>query len=160
MAEIFSLEYPQSLGVFDKYADAQKAVDFLSDHDFPVQNVLIVGTELKQVERVTGRLTWGRVISAGAASGAWLGLLIGAILSIFADGSSVVVTILGGIAFGVAFGIISGAFGYAATRGQRDFSSVSRIVATRYEVLVEHKVAAQARELLAKLPGALPNPFQ
>ena len=33
------------------------------------------------------------------------------------------------------------------------------IVATRYEVLVEHKHAAQARELLAGLPGALPDPF-
>ena len=120
MAEIFSLEYPQSLGVFDKYADAQKAVDFLSDHEFPVENVLIVGTELKQVERVTGRLTWGKVISAGAASGAWLGLLIGAVLSIFSEGSSAIVTILGGIAFGIAFGVISGALGYGATRGQRD----------------------------------------
>ena len=30
---------------------------------------------------------------------------------------------------------------------------VSRIVATRYEVLVEHKLAAQGRELLAQLPG-------
>jgi hypothetical protein len=159
MAEIFSLEYPQSLGVFDKYPDAQKAVDFLSDHEFPVENVLIVGTELKQVERVTGRLTWGKVISAGAGSGAWLGLLIGTILSIFADGSSVVVTILGGVAFGVAFGIISGALGYAATRGQRDFSSVQKVVATKYEVLVEHKFLADGTALLATMPGATANPF-
>lgn len=160
MAEIFSLEYPQSLGVFDKYADAQKAVDFLSDHDFPVQNVLIVGTELKQVERVTGRLTWGKVISAGAASGAWLGLLIGAVLSIFSDGSSAVVTILGGIAFGIVFGIVSGALGYGATRGQRDFSSVQKVVATKYEVLVEHKFLADGTALLATMPGAqTSNPF-
>lgn len=160
MAEIFSLEYPQSLGVFDKYADAQKAVDFLSDNEFPVQNVLIVGTELKQVERVTGRLTWGRVISAGAASGAWLGLLIGAILSIFSEGSSVIVTILGGIAFGIAFGVISGALGYSATRGQRDFSSVQKVVATKYEVLVEHKFLADGTALLATMPGtAASNPF-
>ena len=159
MAEIFSLEYPQSLGVFDKYPDAQKAVDFLSDHEFPVENVLIVGTELKQVERVTGRLTWGRVISAGAASGAWLGLLIGAILSIFAEGSSVVVTILGGIVLGLAFGMISGALGYAATRGQRDFSSVQKVVATKYEVLVEHKFLADAQALLATMPGHTANPF-
>jgi len=34
------------------------------------------------------------------------------------------------------------------------------VVATKYEVLVEHKVAGQARELLAGLPGALPNPFE
>mgnify|MGYP006111902719 CR=1 FL=1 len=51
----FSLQYPQSLGVFDQYADAQKAVDFLSDEHFPVENIAIVGTELRQVERVTGR---------------------------------------------------------------------------------------------------------
>jgi hypothetical protein len=154
---LFQLEYPQSLGVFDKYADAQKAVDYLSDHEFPVENVLIVGTELRQVERVTGRLTWGRVLSAGAGSGAWLGLLIGLILSAFSDGSSVWVTVLGGILFGVAFGVISGALGYAATRGQRDFSSVQKVVATKYEVLVEHKFLADGQALLAKLPGA--NPF-
>ena len=160
MAEIFSLEYPQSLGVFDKYADAQKAVDFLSDHEFPVENVLIVGTELKQVERVTGRLTWGKVLSAGAASGAWLGLLIGAVLSIFSDGSSAVVTILGGVAFGIVFGLISGAMGYGATRGQRDFSSVQKVVATKYEVLVEHKFLADGTALLATMPGSpSANPF-
>ncbi|MCW2830380.1 MAG: hypothetical protein JWP31_1072, partial [Aeromicrobium sp.] len=92
MPEIFSLEYPQSLGVYDKYADAQKVVDHLSDEGFPVENVLIVGTELKQVERVTGRLTWGRVLSAGAASGAWFGIFVGLLLSIFADGRSVLTT--------------------------------------------------------------------
>ena len=83
MPEIFSLEFPQSLGVFDAYADAQKAVDYLSDEEFPVENCLIVGTDLKQVERVTGRLTTPRRL-AGAASGAWLGLLIGLLLGIFA----------------------------------------------------------------------------
>lgn len=159
MAEIFSLEYPQSLGVYDQYADAQKAVDYLSDNEFPVQNVLIVGTELRQVERVTGRLTWGRVLSAGAASGAWLGILIGLILSVFADGESVLVTVLGGVAFGVVFGLISAAMGYAATRGQRDFSSVQKVVATKYEVLVEHKFLADGQALLAKLPGNAANPF-
>jgi hypothetical protein len=158
MAEIFSLEYPQSLGVFDKYADAQRAVDHLSDHEFPVQNVLIVGTELRQVERVTGRLTWGRVLSAGAASGAWLGLFIGVILSLFSDGSSVAATVVGGIVLGIVFGVVSGALGYAATRGQRDFSSVQKVVATKYEVLVEHKFLADAQALLAKLPDTT-NPF-
>ena len=56
--------------------------------------------------------------------------------------------------------MIWGLLGYAMTRGQRDFQSVTAVVATRYEVLVEHKVAGQARELLAKLPGALPNAFE
>jgi len=74
-----TLDYPLSLGTFEKYEDAQKAVDYLSDHEFAVQNCMIVGTDLKQVERVTGRLTRGRVIGAGALSGMWMGLFVGLI---------------------------------------------------------------------------------
>ena len=55
----------------------------------------------------------------------------------------------------MVFGIVWALVGYAATRGQRDFSSVRVVVATRYEVLVEHKLLAQAQELLAQLPGAV-----
>jgi hypothetical protein len=148
-----TLQWPQSLGVYDQYADAQKAVDFLSDHEFAVENCMIVGTELKQVERVTGRLTTGRVALGGVLSGAWLGLFVGLVLSLFETGGNGFATIVSTLLFGALFGLIWALIGYAATRGQRDFSSVSRIVATRYEVLVEHKLAAQGRELLAQLPG-------
>jgi hypothetical protein len=153
MAEIFSLKYPQSLGVYDHYVDAQKAVDFLSDEGFPVQNVLIVGTDLKQVERVTGRLTTPRALFAGAASGAWLGLLVGLLLGIFAKGGAYLATVLTGIVLGIIFGAVWALIGYAATRGQRDFSSITRVVPGRYEVLTEHNLLAQGQELLAKLPG-------
>jgi hypothetical protein len=60
---------------------------------------------------------------------------------------------------GATFGLVWALIGYGMTRGQRDFSSVTQVVATRYEVLVENKHAARARELLAGLPGALPNAF-
>ena len=153
------LEFPQSLAVYDEYAAAQKAVDFLSDQEFPVENCLIVGTDLKRIEKITGRLTYSRVAIGGAASGAWLGLFIGLLFTIFTD-ESAFATIISTMLFGAAFGIVWALLGYAATRGQRDFQSVTQVVATRYEVLVEHKVAAQARELLAQLPGALPNPFE
>ena len=157
---LLALEFPQSLAVYDKYEDAQKAVDFLSDNEFPVQNCMIVGTELKQVERITGRLTNGRVAAAGALSGLWLGLFVGLIFSFFGkDSTSALGMILSTAVLGAAFGAIWGLVGYLATRGQRDFSSVSAVVATKYEVLVEHKHLAAAQELLRKLPGALPNPF-
>jgi hypothetical protein len=146
------LQFPQSLGVYDDYAAAQKAVDFLSDHEFPVENCMIVGTDLKQVERVTGRLTTGRVAVGGLLSGVWMGLFIGLIFSFFGTGNGLAI-ILSTVLVGALFGVIWALVGYAATRGQRDFSSVSRIVATRYEVLVEHKLAARGRELLMQLPG-------
>jgi hypothetical protein len=157
--QALALEFPQSLAVYDKYEDAQKAVDFLSDHEFPVQNCMIVGTELKQVERITGRLTNGRVAALGALSGVWLGLFVGLIFSFFGKDSQVLGMILSTALLGAAFGAAWALAGFIATRGQRDFSSVSAVVATRYEVLVEHKHLAAAQELLRQLPGALPNPF-
>jgi hypothetical protein len=152
------LEFPQSLAVYDDYASAQKAVDFLSDKQFPVENCMIVGTDLKRVERITGRLTTGRVALGGLVSGVWLGLFIGLVFALFTDQGALAV-IISTMVIGALFGVVWALVGYAATRGQRDFSSVTSVVATKYEVLVEHKVAAQARELLAQLPGATPNPF-
>jgi hypothetical protein len=158
-AKPLRLEFPQSLAVYDDYAAAQKAVDFLSDNKFPVQHLMIVGTDLKRVERITGRLTTGRVAVGGILSGLWLGLFVGLIFSFFVD-DSILAMIVSTMALGAAFGLIWALLGYALTRGQRDFSSVTQVVATRYEVLVEHKVAADAREVLATLPGALSDPFE
>jgi len=151
-----TLNYPRSLGVFDEYADAQRAVDYLSDHEFPVENCMIVGTELKQIERVLGRLTWSRVIGGGALSGAWFGAFIGLIMSMFTNANTIGV-IVSTVIFGGIFGVVWAAIGYGMTQGRRDFQSVTQVVATRYEVLVEHKVAERARELLEQMPGAGPT---
>src|SRR5882762_11591709 len=61
---------------FDDYAAAQRAVDRLSDDGFPVEHLDIIGSDLRLVERVTGRLTNARAAAAGAVSGAWFGLMI------------------------------------------------------------------------------------
>jgi hypothetical protein len=149
---VLALEYPMSLGRFDTYDKAQKAVDYLSDHEFPVQNVLIVGTDLKQLERVTGRLTRGRVAIGGVVSGAWLGLFVGLIFSLLDSSSGAgFAGVLLTVAFGAVFGLVWALIGYAFTGGNRDFTSVMQVVATQYEVLVEHKFAAQARELLTRM---------
>jgi hypothetical protein len=145
-----------SLGVYEKYEEAQRAVDYLSDEEFPVQNCMIVGTELKQVERVTGRLTYARAAMAGAASGAWMGLFVGVLLSLFSPTESAFGIIIAGVLFGIVFGMVLGLVGYAATRGRRDFTSVSQVVATRYEVLVEHNLLERAQMLLLKMPADKP----
>ncbi|MGI8901701.1 MAG: general stress protein, partial [Nocardioides sp.] len=119
---------------------------------------MIVGTDLKQVERVTGRLTTSRVALGGLLSGVWLGLFIGLVFSLFGEGFALAIIVSTAL-FGALFGVIWALVGYAATRGRRDFSSVSQIVATRYEVLVEHKHAARGRELLATMPGAGSSAF-
>jgi hypothetical protein len=148
-----NLEYPMSLGVYDVYPQAQRVVDYLSDQGFPVRNVAIVGTELKSIERVTGRLTRGKVALAGAISGLWIGLFVGIAFALFSDkgqlGFLITTPLLGAV-----FMLIWSQLGFAAAtqRGTRDFASVSQIVATKYEVLVEHNEAARARDLLAAMP--------
>ncbi|MFX0538296.1 general stress protein [Ornithinimicrobium sp. Y1847] len=142
-----------SLGVHEDYAAAQAAVDYLSDQEFPVEHCMIVGTDLKQIERVTGRLTTGRVALGGVLSGVWLGLFVGLIFALFAPNGDALVTVLGAVLFGAFFGLVWAMLGYALTRGRRDFVSVTEVVATRYEVLTEHKYAQQARDLLDARPG-------
>jgi hypothetical protein len=138
------------VGSYATYAEAQRAVDYLSDKQFPVQNVTIVGLNLMQVERVLGRLTWGKVLGGGLVSGAWLGLFLGLLLGLFTR-DSMLAPMVAAVPFGMVFGLISAAIPYAATRGTRDFASTMQLVAGRYDVLCDPKVAEQARDMLAKL---------
>ncbi|TCO48896.1 general stress protein [Actinocrispum wychmicini] len=140
---------------YDTYAEAQRAVDYLADSKFPVHDVTIVGVEPLLVERVAGRLSWGRVLGTGAASGAWLGLFVGLLLSMFTIGPAFGPILLG-LAIGVIFGMGFAAINYGATRGQRDFVSHSQIVARRYDVLCLPAEAEGARSLLAKLAIGMP----
>jgi hypothetical protein len=159
-SSIFELKFPQSVGIYQTYADAQKAVDYLADQRFEVQNLAIVGTDLKSVERVLGRRSWGTVIVQGLQSGLSTGLLVGVLLLIFTKPGSVLLLLLVALAIGIVLGIVFNAAAYAMTGGRRDFTSVTQTVATKYEVLCEHKVAAQAREMLQQMPGARAAAFE
>ncbi|MFT4041862.1 MAG: magnesium transporter [Gordonia sp. (in: high G+C Gram-positive bacteria)] len=138
------------IGSYPTYEQAQRAVDYLSDENFTVEDVTIVGVDLMQVERVIGRLTWGKVIGGGVVSGAWLGVFFGLLVSLVVAGSPVV-PIVFGIIGGIIFGVISTTIPYAATRGQRDFASTMQLVAGRYDVLCDPKSAEKARNILAHL---------
>jgi Heat induced stress protein YflT domain len=157
---VFELQFPQSVGIYDSYADAQKAVDFLADAKFEVQNLAIVGTDLKSVERVLGRRNWGTVITQGMQSGISTGLLVGLVVLIFTRPPSILVLLLVSLVIGVILGVGFNAAAYAMSRGRRDFTSVTQTIATEYEVLCEHKVAAQAREMLQGMPGARAAQFE
>ncbi|MFC7385767.1 general stress protein [Sphaerisporangium rhizosphaerae] len=136
---------------YDNYPAAQRAVDTLSDAGYPVQNVAIVGNDLRLEELVTGRLTNPRAALSGAISGAVFGLVVGLFLGLFTTTTAsffalVVWAILWGAVMGAAFGFA----GHAFKGGTRDFTSRSAIVAGRYDVLVP---AAAMEEALAVLEG-------
>lgn len=140
------------IGSYDNYEEAQRAVEHLAGEEFPLQEVTIVGVDLMLVERVIGRLTWGKVLGTGALSGGWFGLFVGILLAWFnTQGGVSVVPVLVGLTAGVVFGLVFAAVSYASTRGRRDFASSSQLVAGRYDVLCQPRHAERGRDLLAKL---------
>ena len=116
-----------------------------------MQHVNIVGSDLRMVENVLGRLTRGRAALAGAASGAWFGLFVGVLLSLFADNANSFALIVAAILYGAVFGAIFGFVGHALSKGKRDFTSRSKIVASAYEIRCVWAEADRAREVLAGL---------
>jgi hypothetical protein len=148
------LEYPMSLGVYDKYLEAQRVVDTCPTAISGCRTFAIVGTELRSVERVTGRPARGNVAAAGAMSGPLLGLFGGIAYSLFGKQGQLGFLISTPV-LGALFGLVWIQIGFAAVtrRGTRDFASVSQVVATKYEVLIEHHFVSRARDLLATMPA-------
>lgn len=139
------------VGQYRNYLDAQKAVDYLADQQFPVQSVSIVGNDLHTVERVTARLSYPRVALSGATQGLMLGFFVGLVFAIFGPQPNYFL-LLPTMAIGAAVFMVISVIQYSLTRGKRDFASVNAIVARSYDVIVEREVAGQARQLLSQLP--------
>jgi len=142
---------------FDDYQDAQRAVDRLSDDGFAVGSLDIVGSDLRLIERVTGRLTTARAAGAGALSGLWAGLLIGILLSLFTTGHAWLAVVAAAAGFGVLWGAVFGFVAHSATRGQRDFSSVRTLMASHYDLIARDGTVDQARHMLSDA-GLMPDP--
>jgi len=137
------------LGTYDTYVEAQHVVDKLAKADFDVRQLSIIGSDLKTIERVTGKLTYGRSALAGAATGAWLGLFAGSLLFLFTSSPNLAyafAVILLGAAFGMLFGIVS----YAINRRRRDYTSTHQVIATSYQVIAPAGVLVRAQELLQR----------
>lgn len=142
-----------TIGSYPDYPAAQRAVDHLADHRFPVEHTAIIGTNLTLVETVLGRMTTGRAALAGAATGAWFGLFIGLLFGIFTLGNWLAV-ILAGLVIGAVWGAVFGAIAHAMTGGKRDFTSASTLRAGQYAVTVDAQYADEARRLLASMATA------
>ncbi|QGQ18782.1 hypothetical protein GC089_05360 [Cellulomonas sp. JZ18] len=144
----------ETVASYRTYLEAQKAVDVLADKAFPVQHVTIVGTDLRMVERVLRRLSYPSAALGGFASGAWFGLFVGLLLTLFSPPNSASV-LLPAILFGGAFGLLFSVITYAMTRNRRDFASASQIVASSYSVLCHEEHAHRARAILQEVGGVV-----
>lgn len=127
----------ETIARFSDYMEAQALVDQLSDKEFDVSTVKIVGEGLRSEEYVTGRMTKGRAALAGAGSGAWFGLFIGILFGLFAPAFGLLWIILWSVIIGAIFGAIFGFVAHLATGGKRDFKSLRTMAAETYLVQVQ-----------------------
>jgi hypothetical protein len=144
---------------------AEQGVDRLSEADFPVEEVTVVGSGLTLVEKVTGRVSAAEVAARSAAAGAAVGALLGWLLGLL-DLMDPLVTALwlavNGAVLGAVVGVAVGLLGYGLTRGRRRFTSVGGLRAERYDLTVDTADADRAVRLLrgdrpVDLPGSTPR---
>jgi hypothetical protein len=115
------------VATYPNYREAEAAVDYLSDQDFPVEKVRIVGRGLRLVEQVTGRLGSKEAAQRGLVAGALVGALFGWIFGLFDWINpliSAALLALYGLIFGAIVGALFGWLAHLALGGQRDFASV------------------------------------
>lgn len=149
--QIPELPRGEIISTYDHYVDAMQAVDRLARASFPVSAVSILGNDVRSVERVTGKLSYGRVAVMGAMSGAYLGLFLGILLFLFQpDNQGIAGLFIAALVIGAGFGMLFGVLSYSLNRNRRDFSSVMQFVATRYDLITAPELLSQARGILSQ----------
>ena len=120
---------------------------------FPVERAAIVGTGLKTVEQIAGRMTTGRAALMGAAPGSDdRGPLRPAVRPLLRQPTRVPRRPpLRPRRRHRCSAPASRAIGQAAQRGRRDFASIQSMQAERYELQVDHEVSAKAKQELLEL---------
>jgi hypothetical protein len=139
------------IATFTDYAEAERAVDYLADRNFPVERVSIVGRDVRLVEKVLGRVGYREAILHGAGGGAVTGALIGWIFGLFDWVSPLIAGLwlaLDGLIFGAIVGAIFGALFKWLEHGRRDFASIRTMLPARYDLLVDSAVADRADQIL------------
>ena len=139
----------RTIASYANYADAENAVDWLADQGFPVERAAIVGTGLRSVEQIEGRMNARRAALIGACAGVLIGALLALPAGLFPWESDSADTFVYAVAGGALFGAVAGALVHEAlSGGRRDFTSFTRIEADRYDIQVDDDASGEAKRLL------------
>ncbi len=144
----------RTIASYANYADAENAVDWLADHGFPVERAAIVGTGLRSVEQIEGRMNARHAALIGACAGVLIGALLALLAGLFPWDSDSAELLAYAVAGGALFGAVSGALVHEAlSGGRRDFTSFTRVEADRYDVQVDENASGEAKQLLDTMPA-------
>ncbi len=140
-------EVGEKVASFPTYEKAQKAVSSLIAGEVPARDIAIVGSGLRSIERITGRLGYATAARSGALNGLMLGLLF-AFIFVLGTPTVQISAFIGVLLVGMALGMLLSLGTYSIVRRRRDFASVMQVTADHYDVCVAAPSLAKARGLL------------
>ena len=147
---VVTMPVGETLESFDSYADAQHLVQTLIAHDVRANALSIVGSEPRVVERILGRVGYGRAALSSAMSGSWLGLLAGLVVVILSP-DDFATPIIAGVVIGAGVGMLTGILLLTfSSRLQSRYRSTQGIIAAEYKVVVEHSESAMAHTAITE----------
>ncbi len=140
-------QHGEKIADYATYQAAQQAVSQLIQADIPAREIAIVGHGLRSVETVTGRLGYAAAARSGAINGILLGLLFSAIF-VLGTPNAAIQLFVGVMFVGIAIGMLLSLISYAILRRRKDYTSVTQVIADRYEITVLPSSIHRAREVL------------
>jgi hypothetical protein len=144
-----SLPEGEVLAQFSNYLEAVKTVEQLVENGFPPRLISIIGSDLKTVEVLKGKLGYGRVALSGAVTGSWIGLFFGLVFGATSSAEQVVVTNLtAGIVIGAGVGMLINVIRFSMTKNKRSFISGQSIVAKKYDLVVPMSALSDAKKAM------------
>lgn len=140
----------QVVSTYSTHAEARHAIDVLAEENFPVRSISLIGNGLSSVERVTGRVGWGRVAFSGASGGAYLGIFIGFIQVLLMPklAADIAVTFGSAIIICMGLGMLFAIIMHGRNPQRKTFTSVTQVIASRYDLIVPDELLSQARSIL------------
>ena len=146
-------EVGEKVASFPTYEKAQKAVSSLIAGEVPARDIAIVGSGLRSIERITGRLGYATAARSGALNGLMLGLLF-AFIFVLGTPTVQISAFIGVLLVGMALGMLLSLGTYSIVRRRRDFASVMQVTADHYDVCVAAASLAKARGVLGPAGAA------
>ncbi len=141
---------PQGVEVaeFAQYLDAVKFVDRIVSGSFPATFIAIVGSDLKTVERLRGRVSYARVALSGLVTGSWVGLIFGLLFGGTGDVNAPVnyPSLAASVILGAGLMMLINVVRFSLNPNKRQFLSSSMVIAGKYVVVVPQDLEEQARK--------------
>ena len=151
-----SIPEGQTLATFADYKLAVTYVETMIENDFPARLVSIIGTDLKSVESIKGKLGYGRVALSGALTGSWLGMFFGLVFGATGAEAILLTNITAGVVIGAGIGMLINVIRFSLTKNRRGFISGQMVVAKKYEVVVPKEQLQLAKKAVAAAKPAKP----